>query len=138
MFAGLRRRRWALCLTFGYALLVNAVLAPKVDGAAAAVSAVSADAVLAVVDAALCNASGAGPAGHPDGGAEHQHHQECPLCGPACHMGGCTATGGPAGAIALASRPSAGTLARPLVLAERQYPPSVYRSDADSQAPPAA
>jgi len=81
IFARLRRRRLALCLAFGYALLLNALLASVSDvrAIAAAIDPLSAS-------ASLCGTTLPAPAGNRQSGDQHQH--ECPLCGPACSMGG--------------------------------------------------
>ena len=65
------------------------------------------------------------------------HQQTCPLCGPACPMGGCAPVQG-TGIVAFAAP-------REVVLASGIAPRldtigghSLYASDTDSQGPPAA
>ena len=131
-FAGLRRRRWALCLAFGYALLLNALLGTSVEGV---LQAAAADPLAAVAAAPVCNPGDLHPArpGHAPG----DHQQTCPLCGPACPMGGCAPVLG-SGLQTLAAP-------REVVLASVALPRidtiggrSLYASDTVSQGPPAA
>jgi hypothetical protein len=133
IFGSLRRRRWALSLIFGYALLLNALLGPSVEGAMAAAGS---DPLVAMAAAPLCSPGDPAPAAPHHAPADHQ--QTCPLCGPACPMGGCAPlqTGG--GLIALSAP-------REVVLASAHWARdettggrSLYLSDTDSQGPPAA
>src|SRR5690348_7590113 len=96
IFGRLRCRRWALSLAFGYALLLNALLGTSLEGVLAAAAA---DPLAAVAAAPLCNPGDSHPAAPGHVPAEHQ--QTCPLCGPACPMGGCAPLQG-AGILALA------------------------------------
>jgi hypothetical protein len=133
IFAGLRRRRWALGLTFGYALLLNALLGTSVEGAMAAAGS---DPLAAFAAAPLCSPGDPAPAGSQHHPADHQ--QTCPLCGPACPMGGCAPIQGGTASLAL-SPPTEIALAS-------AFPPSPvatgghtrYASDTHSQGPPAA
>lgn len=132
IFAGLRRRRWALGLAFGYALLLNALLGTSVD---AAMAAAGRDPLAATP---LCSPAGPAPAERHNAPAGDHHHQTCPLCGPACPMAGSTPL---QGGIDLPAVPAP----REIVLgsADRQRDEAtdgrrLYASDADSQGPPAA
>jgi len=132
IFAGLRRRRWALSLAFGYALLLNALLGTSVEGALAAAHSDP----LVAASASLCGPVDPAPAGRNHAPADHQ--QTCPLCGPACPMGGCAPLQGGVGALAF-SAPREATFAsaawpRAGAIDRR----SLYASDTDSQGPPAA
>jgi hypothetical protein len=132
IFAGLRRRRWALSLAFGYALLLNALLGTSVE---AAMAAAGSDPLAAMAAAPLCSPGNPTPAGDRHTPADHQ--QTCPLCGPACPMGGCAPLESGAGLIAL-SVPQLGTVAS--ADWPRRGPTdgrSLYASDMDSQGPPA-
>lgn len=133
IFAALRRRRLALSLAFGYALLLNALLGSLQD---ARMVAAAANPLLASVDASLCGASGAGPAGQQKPNpADHQ--QQCPLCGPACAMGGCApASGGTAAPFAFAAPRSSAGLFAVAARADGSHPLAFFRSDPPSQAPP--
>jgi len=132
IFAGLRRRRWALSLAFGYALLLNALLATSLEGAMAATGG---DPLAAMAAAPLCSPGSPAPAGNRHGPADHQ--QTCPLCGPACPMGGCAPIAGGTGSLAFSAP-------RQVALASADWPHrgatgarSLYASDTDSQGPPA-
>jgi hypothetical protein len=132
IFAGLRRRRWALGLAFGYALLLNALLGTSVEGAMAAAGS---DPLAAFAAAPLCSPGDPAPAGSRHQPADHQ--QTCPLCGQACPMGGCAPIEGGAGSLAF-SPPKEITLAsafRPSRAAIGGQ--SRYASDTHSQGPPA-
>jgi hypothetical protein len=132
IFAGLRRRRWALCLAFGYALFLNALLGTSVEGAAMA----AADPLAGIAAASHCAPAGLGTPGRPSH-SPADHQQTCPLCGPACPMTGfapiqaaapiLTGPVGRAHGLALAW-PATGTIAAQ----------SLFDSDTDSQGPPAA
>jgi hypothetical protein len=133
IFAGLRRRRWALSLAFGYALLLKALLGTSLDGAMAALAS---DPLAAIASVALCSPGSPAPAGDRHAPADHQ--QTCPLCGPACPMGGCAPIQSGGAALTL-SAPQKVTLAsadwpRRAAIGGR----SLYASDMDSQGPPAA
>lgn len=128
IFAGLRRRRWVLCLAFGYALFLNALLGTSVEGALAAARSDP----LAVAAASLCDPAPAAPHHAP---ADHQ--QTCPLCGPACPMGGCAPVQTGPGLLGFSAP-------RQVVLAAVDWvgrgtiaSRSLYASDIDSQGPPA-
>jgi hypothetical protein len=129
IFAGLRRRRWALGLAFGYALLLNALLGTSVEGALAAAGT---DPLAA---AAVCGPADPAPAGHRHPPADHQ--QTCPLCGPACPMGSAPLHAA-AGAVTFAApgRVSLAAVVPPCRAADRGR--GLYASDVDSQGPPAA
>ncbi|HVT51639.1 MAG TPA: DUF2946 family protein [Dongiaceae bacterium] len=131
IFAGLRRRRWALGLAFGYALLLNALLGTSVD---AAMAAAGRDPLAATP---LCSPAGPAPAERHNAPAGDHHHQTCPLCGPACPMGGCTPLqSGPPLALATPGELFPAPAGRPdLGVAPGR---SLYASDTDSQGPPAA
>jgi hypothetical protein len=132
IFGGLRRRRWVLSLVVGYALLLNALLGTSVESAMAA----GADPLLAVAAAPICGLGDPAP-----GGPHHQpadHQQTCPLCGPACPMGGCAPLQSGVGSVAFSGPREVSPVAR-------YWPPraaidgrSLYASDTDSQGPPAA
>ena len=131
IFAGLRRRRWALSLVFGYALLLNALLGTSVEGALAA----SGSDPLVAASAPLCSPGDPAPASQHHTPADHR--QTCPLCGPACPMGGIAPLQHEAAWLALAA-PTQLTLAsakwhRRDTVDGR----SLYFSDTDSQGPPA-
>jgi hypothetical protein len=131
IFAGLRRRRWALSLAFGYALFLNALLGTSVEGALAA----SSGDPLVAAAAPLC--AGEQPPASPRH-APADHQQTCPLCGPACPMTGCapldlgTATAALGAPARLASTPIAWSRGSPAGTRR------LYASDMDSQGPPAA
>jgi hypothetical protein len=132
IFAGLRRRRWALCLAFGYALFLNALLGTSVEGAMAA-----ADPLAAIAGASHCAPAGLGTPGQP-AHSPADHRQTCPLCGPSCPMMGLAPLQG-AAAPALAPSAAPGTAVAPAwpstgTTAGR----SLFDSDTDSQGPPAA
>jgi hypothetical protein len=131
IFGRLRRRRWVLSLSFGYALLLNALLGTSIEGV---LTAAAADPLAAVAAAPLCNPVDSRPASPGHAPADHQ--QTCPLCGPACPMGGCApvqSTGLPT----LAS-PREVFLASGIALRlETSDGRSLYASDTDSQGPPA-
>ena len=131
IFAGLRRRRWALSLAFGYALLLNALLGTSVE---AAVAASLPDPMLAA--SAHCSPGEPAPAAPHHGPSDHQ--QTCPLCGPACPMSG----GGPAplgtGTVALAAPRGAPSTTTDWPRRDAIGGRSLYASDTDSQGPPAA
>jgi hypothetical protein len=132
IFAGLRRRRWALGLAFGYALLLNALLGTSVDAAMAAAGSDP----LAAVAIPLCSPAARAPAGHPNT-PPADHHQTCPLCGPACPMAGCTPL--PSGAPLALATPgdlSPTPAGQPDLGVAGGH--SLYASDTDSQGPPAA
>ncbi|MES1151381.1 MAG: hypothetical protein ABUL54_05760 [Dongia sp.] len=133
IFAGLRRRRWALSLAIGYALLLNALLGTSVEGA---VAAARGDPLAAMAAAPLCSPGDPAPADPHHAPADHQ--QTCPLCGPACPMGGCAPLQAGSGVLAL-SAPREVTLAS-VDGARRDTTGgrSLYFSDTDSQGPPAA
>ena len=131
IFAGLRRRRWALSLAFGYALLLNALLGTSVEGALAAAHS---DPLVAATQS-LCAPNAPAPAAPHHAPADHQ--QTCPLCGPACPMGGCAPVQTGAGLLGVSAP-------RQVVLAAADRPdddarggPRLYASDIDSQGPPA-
>jgi hypothetical protein len=133
VFSGLRRRRWALGLALGYALLLNALLAGVLGSQAVAA------ALDPLAAPALCGEDGRRSGGEP---ADPRHHQnECPLCGPACPMtGGAALAGGTNGGSLAAPRPTdrggvASVAQRP---GQRHGPSGLFPSDLDSQAPPAA
>jgi len=133
IFGRLRRRRWALGLAFGYALLLNALLGTSVEGALAATRS---DPLVAMATAPLCSPGDPAPAGPHHAPADHQ--QTCPLCGPACPMGGCAPLQSGGGLLAFSAP-------REVILAEvdrartdRIGARSLYLSDTDSQGPPAA
>jgi hypothetical protein len=128
IFAGLRHRRWALSLAFGYALLLNALLGTSLEGALASAAA-------GPLAAPLCDAGDGHPASPGHAPADHQ--QTCPLCGPACPMGGCApveSTAVPAVAAPRETVLVAGPASRLETVGRR----SLYASDTDSQGPPAA
>ena len=128
IFARLRRRRWALCLSLGYALLLNALLVSVTDTQALAA------APLAIAAASLCG----DPTPH-DTQHHGQHQSECPLCGPACPMGGSMPLQGMAGGIAATSPTRSGaSLANGTLPSQNAVPRSLYLSDMRAQAPPAA
>jgi hypothetical protein len=130
IFAALRRRRLALSLAFGYALLLNALLASVNDAhaLAAALDPLSAS-------TALCGTHQPNTGGDQQG---DQHQHECPLCGPICPMGGCLTGHALAGGLATMLPTTSGidvqiTWPVPDGVVAR----SVYRSDPRAQAPPA-
>jgi len=132
IFRAMRRRRWALSLAFGYALLLNALLAGVLDtqAVAAALDPLSAAA------SPLCGGEDGGFSRDP-ANRGNQHHQECPLCGPACPMGGWTSTANGAGPVTFSAPALAFAIEAPrLVTANPLRSRSLYRSDLDSQAPP--
>ena len=134
IFRAMRRRRWALSLAFGYALLLNALLAGVLDTQAVA----TALDPLSTAASPLCGGEDGGssrdPANH-----DNRHHQECPLCGPACPMTGWPAAANGASPITLAGPALAFAIEAPRLAAASPLPSrSLYRSDLDSQAPPAA
>jgi hypothetical protein len=133
IFAGLRRRRWALSLAFGYALLLNAMLGTSVEGALAADGS---DPLIAMAATPLCGPGDAAPAGSHHAPADHP--QTCPLCGPACPMSGCAPVQTGAGLLAFAAPTETVfvSLARPH--GDAAGGRSLYASDTDSQGPPAA
>ena len=133
IFASLRRRRVALSLAFGYALLLNALLGQLLD---ARMAAAAANPLRAAVESSLCGASGT--AGQTKGDpADHQ--QQCPLCATACPAGGCVpGSGATASPVAVAGPRGSASLDADLAQAEFRDPASIYRSDPRSQAPPAS
>jgi hypothetical protein len=131
IFAALRRRRLALSLAFGYALLLNALLGSLQD---ARMVAAAANPLLASVDASLCGAAGGAGQQKP---IPADHQQQCPLCGPACAMGGCAPASGTTQApLAFAAPRSSAGLFAAAVLADGGHPRAVFSSDPPSQAPP--
>jgi hypothetical protein len=128
-FQRLRRRGAALGAVLAYALLLNALTAAVYDVQAMAA------ALDPLAAAATCDAPASDPAGDP---APHknQHQPDCTLCSPACPM--VTMAQMPGGGIALAAAPaSAFVLPAGPQAKSSNHPPSIYRSDADAQAPPA-
>jgi hypothetical protein len=133
IFAGLRRRRWALSLAFGYALLLNALLGTSIEGAMAAAGS---DPLVAAAAAPLCSPGQPAPTGPRHAPADHQ--QTCPLCGPACPMGGCAPLQDAAGSLAFAAPPDVTLAAADWHRSDTIDGRSLYASDSDSQGPPAA
>ena len=133
IFAGLRRRRWALSLAFGYALLLNALLGTSVEGALAAAGS---DPLVAVAAAPLCSPGDPAPAGSRHAPTDHQ--QTCPLCGPACPMGGCAPLQTSAGLLAFTAPAQAAFISTAPSRQDTADGRSLYASDTDSQGPPAA
>ena len=132
LFSRLRRRRWALSLAVGYALLLNALLTTLAGNAALA----------AALDPLRAPSAFCGEAGKAAGSSvpanPQQHPAECPLCGPACPMGGCVPVGRSA-VITVPTPPSSnGRRAELSAASNSQRSGSLYRSDVASQAPPAA
>jgi hypothetical protein len=132
ILARICRRRWALSLAVGYAVLLNALLGTSVE---AAMAAAGADPYRLAASTPICGAADPAPSGSHHLPANHQ--PTCPLCGPACPMGAAAALQTGPGPVALAS-PSAVTTAA----AWRDRPdmpgPRRYASDTGSQGPPAA
>jgi hypothetical protein len=134
IFAGLRRCRWALSLAIGYGLFLNALLGTSVEGA---VASARSDPLVAMAAASLCSPGDPAPAGPHHAPADHQ--QTCPLCGPACPMGGCASLQNGGGVLAFSAP-------REVILASADWGRgggtiggrSLYLSDTDSQGPPAA
>jgi len=131
IFAGLRRRRWVLSLAFGYALFLNALLGTSVEGTLAATHSDP----LSVAAGSLCSPGDQVPAAPHHAPAGHQ--QTCPLCGPACPMGGCAPFQTGAGLLGFGAP-------REVILAAVDWEGhdtivarSLYASDIDSQGPPA-
>ncbi len=129
LFQALRRRGAALGAVLTLALLLNVVLA----------GVLSLQAVAAALDplaaAVNCDPVGSGADSNPVG-HKSQHEPDCALCGPACPMAGAALALG--GAVALVASPPAAFDLH--IRAQRHAsinPPSLYRSDADAQAPPA-
>ena len=132
IFARLRRRRWALGLAFGYALLLNALLGTSVQ---AAMAATEGNPGRIVAAAPLCGAADPAPSGSRHGPTDHP--QTCPLCGPACPMaaGAPLQTGpGPIAVMPPQAVPTGIAWSGRRVIAG----PGLYASDIDSQGPPAA
>jgi hypothetical protein len=128
-FQGLRRRGAAFGAVLAYALLLNALMAAVFDvqAVAAALDPLSA--------AATCDAPASKSTGNP---VQHknQHQPDCTLCSPACPMGAMVLA--PGGGIAVNATPSSDFALRVGASAKSSnHPTSVYRSDADAQAPPA-
>ncbi len=131
IFAGLRRRRWALSLAFGYALLLNALLGTSVE---AAVAASLPDPLVAA--SAHCSPLVPAPQAPHHGPADHQ--QTCPLCGPACPMTGGAPVPLGAGLVAFATPREAPSTTTAWPRRKTSGGRSLYASDTDSQGPPAA
>jgi len=132
IFAGLRRRRWALSLALGYALFLNALLGTSVEGALAATRSNP----LIVAAASLCAPGDPTPAGPHHAPTDHQ--QTCPLCGPACPMGGCAPFQTGAGSLGFSAPRQVVLAAVDWVGRDTIARRSLYASDIDSQGPPAA
>jgi hypothetical protein len=135
-FALLRRRRWALSLALGLALLMNAMLAGIAGNQAIAAAL---DPLAAAATSPLCGEAGNVPGGKVPAPGIPGHQQECPLCGPACPMAGAPLAV-PASAEAPIPAPGhAGSLA--VITPAPAGPPAafgLFRSDVAAQAPPRA
>ena len=128
VFGALRRHRLGLSLAFGYALLLNALLTVLPEAAP------TTNPFTLSAATPLCGEPGSAPQGQT-----HHHQQECPLCGPACTMGGCTPAAATIGAMATLSAPRFGEVTPTGTASRSAYRPrSVYASDPQAQAPPSA
>jgi len=132
IFARLRRRRWALSLVFGYALLLNALLGTSVEGALAASGS---DPLVAAASTPLCAPGDPAPTAPRHAPADHQ--QTCPLCGPACPMGGCAPLQNGLASLAMAGSIEVALASADWYRRDTADGRSLYFSDMDSQGPPA-
>jgi hypothetical protein len=127
IFHHLRRRGAVLCAVFAYAILLNALFTALSD-----VQAIAA-ALGPLTAAATCDSSGSTGVPVPQ---NRQHQPDCTLCGPACPMAGSIQALDGASTVAPVPAPALATAA-PSQRLHGIDPPSVYRSDAAAQAPPA-